>query len=140
LGCRQGGEAFAGGEVGGGDLEGLEQEAGALEVDVVAGEAGGDVADGLLDGVAAGKVFDEEWIVFKDGGDVVGAVLVAHELVVHGAAAAAGAVLLGKVHALVGFGRLAAEVGVGYGHWVPPWVVYPGLVDMVEVRVYVSTI
>jgi len=102
--------AFAGGEVGGGDLEGLEQEAGAFEVDLVAGEAGGDVADGFLDGVAVGEVLDEEGVVFEDGADVFGAVLVAHEFVVHGAVAAAVAVVVGAVQALVSFGRLAEEV------------------------------
>jgi len=112
--------ALAGGEAGGRDLDGLEQEAGALEVHVVAGEAGGDIADGLLDGVVVEEVFEEEGIVFEDGADVVATVLVAHELVVHGAAAAAGAILLREVHALMGFGWLAVEVGIGYRHRVPP--------------------
>jgi hypothetical protein len=34
-------------EGGGGDLDGLEEESGALEIDVIAGEAGGDAGDGV---------------------------------------------------------------------------------------------
>jgi hypothetical protein len=37
------------GEVGGGELEGVEEEAGAAEVDVVAGDAGDDAGEGVLD-------------------------------------------------------------------------------------------
>ena len=105
------GVAVVGGEVGAGDLDGLEQEAGAFEVDVVAGEAGGDQADGVLDGGAVVEVIEQEGVVLDDGGDVVGTVLVAHELVVHGGVAATGAVLFGFVHALVGLGRFAIEGG-----------------------------
>ena len=108
-----GGLAFPAVEVGGGDLEALEEEGGAFEVYAVAGEAGGDVGEGLLDGVVVGERGDLEGIVFDDGGDVVGAVVVAHVLVVHGGGAAAGAVLFGGVHALVRAGWFAGEVCVG---------------------------
>jgi len=40
------------GEVGGGDLEAVEEQAGALGVDVVGGDAAQDFADGELDGGA----------------------------------------------------------------------------------------
>lgn len=90
-----------GGEVGGGELEDVEEETGALEVDLVCGEAGGDVGESLLDGVAGAEVEDLEGVVLDDGRDGFGAVGVAEELVVHGAGAAAAAVLFEVVHALV---------------------------------------
>jgi hypothetical protein len=97
LGSRDGELAdcfFVGGEVGGGGLEVLDQERGSLEVDVVAGEAGGGVGQGFLDGGAVVEVEDLEGVVLEDGGNVVGAVLEAHHLVVHGDGAAADALLL----------------------------------------------
>ena len=109
-------------EVGGGDLDGLEEEAGSLEVDVVAGEAGGDVGESFLDGGPVVEALDEEWVVLEDGGDVVGAVVVAHVLVVHGGGATAGAVVV-VVHTLVRLGWFALEVFVVAGMWYPP-VVY----------------
>ena len=56
-----GGEGFLGdfgllGEGDGGDLEAVEQEAGAAGVELVEGDAGEDLGDGALD---AGAVFDE---------------------------------------------------------------------------------
>ena len=100
-GERGGVNAFVGGEVLRGDLEGLEEEAGALVVHVIAGETGGHVGDGLLNDGAVVEAGDEEWVVLEDGGDVVVAVVVAHDLVVHGGGAAAGSVLFGVVHAAV---------------------------------------
>jgi len=100
-------------EVGGGNLEGVEEEACASEVHAVAGEACGDVGEGFLDGGAVVEALDEEGIVLDDSGDGVGAVLVAHVLVLHGEGVAAGATLLREVHALVRFGWLAREVVVG---------------------------
>jgi hypothetical protein len=88
-----GGAAWVGREVGGGDLEGVEEESCALEVDAVAGEACGDVGEGFLEGGAMVEVLDEEGFVLDDGGDVLAAVVVAHVVVVHGGGAAAGAVL-----------------------------------------------
>ena len=70
------------------------------------------------------EALDEEGIVLDDGGDGVGAVLVAHVLVLHGEGVAAGATLLREVHALVRFGWLAREVVVGCCHGTPP--VYTG--------------
>ena len=113
------GGAGVGREVAHGVVDGLQEELGALEVHVVAGEAGGDLAEGALDGFAGVEVLEQEGIVLDDGGDVVGAVVEAHDLVVHGGGAAAGPVLFGDMHALVGFGGFAAEVVVGVGHgWV----------------------
>ena len=109
-----------GAERGGGDLDGLEQECGALEVDVVAGQAGGYVCQGLLDGGLVVEALDQEWVVLDDGGDVVGTVVIAHVLVVHGTGSATGSVLVGVVHALVRFRWFAVEVFVGGWHWVPP--------------------
>jgi hypothetical protein len=100
----------------------LEEQAGAFEVHVVAGEAGGDLGDGVLDGGVVVEALEEEWVVLDDGGDVVVAVVVAHVLVVHGGGSAADAGFLGVMHALVGLGRFALEVFVGCGHVVslPP--------------------
>ena len=53
---------LVGGEIAGGDLEGLEEECSTLEVDVVAGEAGGDLGEGALDGGAVVEVGDIEWV------------------------------------------------------------------------------
>jgi hypothetical protein len=94
----------------------LQQQAGALEVHVIAGEAGGELAEGALDGGAVVEVLEQEGVVFEHREDGVGTVVVAHQLAVHGDGAAAGAVLVGKVHALVGPGGFAVEVFVGFGH------------------------
>jgi hypothetical protein len=102
-----------GGEAGGCGLAGLDEEGGSFEVDAVGGEAGGDGGEGGEDGVAGEQGFDEEGLVLDDGGDVFGAVVEAHELVVHGGGAAAVAVFVGLVQALVRLGGLAGEVGVG---------------------------
>ena len=118
----QGGGAGVGREVGGGGLKGVEEEACAFEVDAVAGEAGGDLSEGFLEGGAIVEVLDEEGLVLDDGGDVLTTVVMAHVLVVHGGGAAAGTVLLRLVHALVRFGWFADEVFVRCGHVVPPRV------------------
>ena len=91
---------------------------------MIAGEAGGDIGEGLLDGGLVVEALDEERVVLNDGGDVVGTVVVAHVLVVHGGGPAAGAVLLRGVYALVWFGWFAVEVFVGRCHAVPPPGVY----------------
>jgi hypothetical protein len=98
--------------------EDLDEEVGALEVHAIAGELAGDLAESALDVGAGVEILEQEGLVFDDGEDDVGPVLVAHHLAVHGDGAAAGAVLFGVVHALVRFGRLAAEGGVGIGHGV----------------------
>ena len=119
LGGHGGGGGAVGGcvaEVAGGAAAGGDEELGAFEVDVVAGEAVGDVTVGLLDGGVRVEIFDEEHVVLDDGGDLVGTVGVTHVLVVHGHGMAAGAVLLVVVHALVRLGRLASEVFVVVGH------------------------
>ena len=64
------------GEVGAGDLEAVEEEAGAAGVDLVAGDAAEDFADGELDGGA----------VFGHGEVEVGLVGLALAWVLHGAA------------------------------------------------------
>ncbi len=103
-------------EVAGGAAAGGDEELGAFEVDVIAGEAMSDVAVGFLDGSVRVEVLDEEHVVLDDGGDLVGTVGVTHVLVVHGHGAAAGSVLLVVVHALVRLGRFALEVFVVVGH------------------------
>jgi hypothetical protein len=125
---------FLGFEVGGGSLDDLDEEAGAFEVHLVAGEAGGDLEVGLLDVVAGVEAFEQVRVVGDDGGDVLLAVLVAHELVVHGGVAAAVALaLLEFMHALMRLGWFAPEVFVSIVHGYTP----PGgmcqVVDAVEV-------
>jgi hypothetical protein len=66
----------------------------------------------LLDGGAIVEVGDVEGFVFDDGRDDGVAVGEAHEVVVHGASAAAAAVFVAVVHALVRDGWFAAEVVV----------------------------
>ncbi len=119
-------------EVAHGGGEDLHEETGALEVHVVAGEAGAELAEGALDVGSGVETFEQEGVVFEHGEDGVGAVVEAHELVVHGDGAAAGSVLFGVVHALVGFGGFAVEVGVGVGHG-RGLCIYNGLVDGVGV-------
>jgi hypothetical protein len=109
-----------GGEVAQGVLEDESEQAGAFEVDAVAGQAGGDAEQGALDVVAGVEAIDEERIVLDDGHDDVVAVDVAHVLVLHGGGAAADAGLVGGVHALVRLGRLAHEVFIAGWHGVPP--------------------
>jgi hypothetical protein len=113
--CGGGGTFFCG-EVVVGEGEVLEEEAGSAVVDAVAGETAGDLGDGLLEVVAGGEVVEEEGLVLDDGGDVVGAVVEAHVVVVHGGASAAPAVLFVVVEALVRTGWVAALVLVGAGH------------------------
>ena len=86
------------GEVGAGDLEGVEEQAGAAGVDVVGGEALDDLADGVLDGgavfgqgqveggAAAAALF---WISYRFSGGVV---VVAEVLAAEAGAGAAVAV------------------------------------------------
>ena len=52
--------AGVGREVRGGDLDGEEEEAGAFVVDLIAGDAVGDLGDGELDGVAVLEVGQRE--------------------------------------------------------------------------------
>ncbi len=117
-------------------MEDVADEAGALEVDAVGGEAGGGGGEGGLDGGAVVEVGDVEGLVFDDGRDGAVAVAEAHVVVVHGVGAAAAAVVVG-VHALVRDGGFAHEVGVGFGcHGVgTPGGVESIFVAMVEVRV-----
>ena len=122
-------------EIGGGDLEDIGEEAGSFEVHAVGGEQGGEFSEGVLDGRAGEAGGDLEGLVFDDGWDVVGAVGVAHEVVVHGSGAASAAVLVVVVHALVRDGWFSAEVGVVVGHGLcaPPGWVISGFVDVVGV-------
>jgi hypothetical protein len=93
-----GGELLMGREVGAGDLESVEEEAGAAGVDVAGGEALEDEADGELDGGAVlgdGEVEGGEagfaclWV---GGGAAGGVVVVAEVLVAEGGGAAAASV------------------------------------------------
>jgi hypothetical protein len=118
LGC--GGEAFLGGEVVGGELDGVEDEAGTAFVDRLVGDAGRDFADGLLDGGAIVGTGEVELVVRYDEakGRAVVLVVEAEELVVDGVAAAA-AVGLGPVRALVRF--VWVTIGaVAVDHRSPP--------------------
>ena len=99
--------AFVGVEVGGGDLEIVKEQAGALEIHAVAGQAGGDVGKRFLERGAVVEVLDEEGIVLDDGRNVVVAMLVADVLVVHGELAALDAVV--EMLAAVRLRRLALE-------------------------------
>jgi hypothetical protein len=105
-----------------GGLEDVGEEAGALQLHAVAGEAGGDLEDRVPDVVGSVETLDEEGLVLDDRRNGVVAVAKAHVVVVHGEGAAAGAVLVGVVHALVWFGWLALEVFVGLVHDAPPGV------------------
>ena len=124
----RGGLSFLGwviAEIGGGDLEDVGEESCSFEVHAVGGEQGGEFSEGVLD-VGAGEVgWDLEGLVFVDRRDGVLAVGEAHVVVVHGAGAAAAAVVE-VVHALVGCGRLAFEVGEVGGHGGPPPGYQPG--------------
>ena len=91
------GGGFGAGEVGAGDLESVEEEAGASGVDLVAGDAAEDFTDGGLDGDAVFGEGDVEF--FGDGvalaeisnGAAGGVVVVAEFFVAEGRAAAAAA-------------------------------------------------
>ena len=106
------------GEVGGGDLEPVEEQAGAARVDVIEGDAAEDLADGELDG---GAVFGQGEI--KGGatgatglgaadGLAGGVVEVAEGLAAEAGRAAAAAVGVDVAAAL------ALGLGGGYGHTV----------------------
>ena len=118
-----GGFGIAGlaGEVEAGDLEAVEEEAGAFGVDGVLGEALEDLADGDLDGGAVFGVREGEGGLAAaagagvGGGRAGGVVVVAEFFAAEGGAAALAA---------VGVDVAAAEAfgGVGFGHlvWGPP--------------------
>ncbi len=107
------------GEVGAGDLEAVEEQAGAFGVDLVVGDAEEDVADGELDGGAVFGQGEVEGVAVFAGarvgrGAAGGVVVVAEVLVAERWAAAAAA-----------FGEdVAALVALGCVHDVctPPWV------------------
>jgi hypothetical protein len=103
-------------QVADGIVDALEDDFGAAEVHAVAGQAGGDFADGALDGGAGVEIGQVVGGVFDDGGDGVAAVVETDILVVHGGGAAAVAVVFVAVSALVRFGGFAGEVGEGVGH------------------------
>jgi len=122
-------------DIGEGELEAVEEEGRSFEVHAVAGETGGDVGDGDLDGFAGVEGGEFEGLVLDDGRDGFVAVLIAHVFVVHGEGAAAEAGFVEGVHALVGPGRLPPEVrNVGLGHGVPP-VYTSDLLMLLELRV-----
>ena len=109
------GGAGVGREVGRGELEAVEEGAGAFGVHGVGGEAGENVADGDLDGGAVLNAVEGEGLVGEDGGHVFGPVVVAGVLVAHGVGAAAVAVGV-DVDALVGLGWVLTEFGIeGHG-------------------------
>ncbi len=99
------------GQVDAGDLEAVEEQAGALGVDLVAGDAEDDLADGALDGSAVfGQGEVELGLAATALGGVVdgaaGGVVVVAELLVAEAGAAAAVAVGEDVAALVAFGFL----------------------------------
>jgi hypothetical protein len=112
----------------------LEQEGTAFEVHAVAGEAGGDVEDGVAEvgeGVERAHLVG---LVLVDWRDDVVAVVVAHVVVVHGGGAAAVAGLIVLVQALVRNAGFAAEVFVTVWHGGPLGI-YPRWLKWMELRV-----
>ncbi len=114
-------------EVEGGDLESVEEQAGAAAVDVVEGEVGDDLADGLLDGGARGGLGQLDGVAAGVAGLRIGGGLallvveVAVALVAQGVAAAAVSVDEDVAAAEV-LGCLAALFGDLFVHGAPPWV------------------
>jgi len=106
-------------EVGSGYLEAVEEDAGALDVHLIGGELGEDVADGLLDGGAVLNAFEWEGYVGKDGRHLSGLVVVAGVLVAHGVGAATIAVAV-DVDALVELGWFLAEFRIERHGCTPP--------------------
>ncbi|HEY1993398.1 MAG TPA: hypothetical protein VGG81_03260 [Edaphobacter sp.] len=113
------------GEVEAGDLEAVEEKAGAARVDVVFGDALEDFADGGLDG---GAVFRERQVeggaaasaLFWVADRAAGGVVVVAELFVVQAGAAATAAVGEDVAALEAFGCVGAGFGSGVWHVSPP--------------------
>ena len=103
--------ALFGAQVGGGDLEAVEEEAGAAWVDVVGGDADKELAKGLLDGVVVGGGEEGEGAgageaLVGAGYGAAGVVMVVAELLfAHARASAAG---------VVGEDVVALEVVVGW--------------------------
>lgn len=122
------------GEVEAGDLEAVEEEAGAARVDVVGGDALQDFADGGLDG---GAVFGERQMevgaaaaaLFWFSDRTAGGVVVVAELFVVQAGAAAAVAVGEDVAALVLFSRFG-----GVLHVVPPHGVFLGAKSSKEMR------
>jgi hypothetical protein len=111
-GCGCGGGAGDGvAEVGGGYLEAVEQDAGALEIHLVGGDALEHVGDGVLDPGAGFGVLEGEGVVREDVVDVGRLVVEAGVLVAHGVGAAADAFGV-DVDALVRSGWLVGELWI----------------------------
>jgi len=117
------GAGFSGEEVGG-DLEAVEDEAGALLVELVGADAVEDLAEGVLDGGAVFKRGEEEFGVdgmasAEFGGGVAGGLVVVAEVFVAeggaAAAAAGGEDVAAAVGFLGGFGRFENLGLVGHG-------------------------
>ena len=117
------------GEVHGGDLEAVEEEAGAARVDVAGGDAAEDLGDGKLDAgaVVGGGEVEEGGVCVGFGDEGCGrgaamvAVVVAEGLVAEGRGAAA--VAVGEDVAALetdGFGGFGCDRHGGY----PPWVLW----------------
>ncbi len=116
------------GEVEGGDLEAVEEEAGAAGVELVGGEAVEDLADGLLDGGAVfgdgegeggGLVLALGEVEGGDGAAGVGLAVVEAE-VLAGEAGAAAAVAVGEDVAALVAARVDGDGGVWHGVGTPP--------------------
>jgi hypothetical protein len=118
-------------EVGGGDLEGVEEESGAARVEVVLGDAGDDLAEGLLDGGAAAGLGELEGaaagLAEAGVGDglALGVVVVAELFAAQGGGAAAaalgeGVAALVAAEGVVALFDLLDELVHAFG--LPPWV------------------
>jgi hypothetical protein len=105
------------GEVHGGDLETVEEEAGAAGVECVGGDALEDFADGVLDGGAVFGDGEGEGPAAAAGFEVDDGLAVGVVVVAEGLEAEAG----GVATATVGEDVAALQWG-GFGHgWPPPW-------------------
>jgi hypothetical protein len=114
--------ADVGRQVGGGDLQAVEEEAGAFGVEAAGGEAVQDKPDGGMDGAAVvdqGHVEEAEGVAQLAGFGRAGGVVVVAEGFVAEAFAAAAVAVGEDVPALEGSG-----FGLGFGHdsgLLPPW-------------------
>jgi hypothetical protein len=111
--------AVFGFQVGGGDLAGVEEMAGSFAVQLVVGDAAGDLAEGLLNGVEVVQAGQEEavrWVA--EDGRGTDAVLMAVVLAAHGVGWAA-SVVVDVLEARVRTVGIL-DVFCDFGHGYPP--------------------
>ncbi|WP_148103871.1 hypothetical protein [Edaphobacter aggregans] len=119
--------AFAGGfgvagQVGAGDLQAVEEEAGAAGVDFVAGDAAEDFADGELDG---GAVFGHGEVEEGGAGGALAWIL---------DRAAGGVVVVAEVFSAQAWAAAAVAVGEDVAALVAFWFGHDGYSPLVDVR------